>query len=307
MFKGIVIEVKENYIIVMKQDGGFEKIKAKGNPKVGDNIFFLEEDIYEEVKVSNKNKKWLIPILTIAALFMLIFNPLLSKFTIDANAYAVLTIDINPSIEIFLDNEGKIASITGENDEGASLNIKEIKGLTLDEGLSVLRGKLNDSSYIKDKTSVLVGFSFLKEEDISFEDLVQKTLKKYFNDKDVAFLKGSKADLEIANEKNMTLGKYEALTKLNEDDFEDALENLSTAEILDLLKNKDGSIFLKEDLLEEIEDELEDRREENIQGLPNSNNNDDDDDDHDNNDDSGDDDHDDNDDQDDDNNDDDDD
>lgn len=280
MFKGIVMEVKDNYLIVMKEDGTFEKIKAKGNQKVGDNIFFLSEDIYESEKSINKNKKWLVPILTIAALFMLVFNPLLSKFTIDSNAYAVLTIDINPSIEIFLDNEGKISKITGVNDEGVSLNIRDIKGLTLDEGISVLRRKLNDSSYIKDKTSVLVGFSFLKEEDISFEDSVQKTLKKYFNDKDIAFLKGSKNDLEIANEKNMTLGKYEALVKLNEDDFEDALENLTTAEILELLKNKDNTIFLSEDLLEEVQDELEDRGEENIQGLPiNDNNNNDDNDD----------------------------
>ena len=46
MFKGIVMEIKDDYVIVMKEDGTLVRIQKKDNLKVGKSIFFFEEDIY---------------------------------------------------------------------------------------------------------------------------------------------------------------------------------------------------------------------------------------------------------------------
>ena len=46
MFKGIVTETKDDYVIVMKDDGTLVRIKNKDGLNIGTSIFFFEEDIY---------------------------------------------------------------------------------------------------------------------------------------------------------------------------------------------------------------------------------------------------------------------
>ena len=65
----------------------------------------------------------------------------------------------------------------------------------------------------------------------------------------------------MAAEQGISLGKYEAIAKLDEDGIEEAFENLSTQELLDLLKSNNSNLFLNEDALDELQDELEDRLE----------------------------------------------
>lgn len=45
--KVLVMEIKENYCLVMTQDGEILRIKRKKDMKVGDQIFILQEDLYQ--------------------------------------------------------------------------------------------------------------------------------------------------------------------------------------------------------------------------------------------------------------------
>ena len=64
--KGIILEIKEKYSLVLKDDSTVIRIKNKENMEVGDTIIFLEEDLYELTKSRNTMKNKIIPILTIA-------------------------------------------------------------------------------------------------------------------------------------------------------------------------------------------------------------------------------------------------
>lgn len=265
MFKAIVLEVKDDYVLVMKDDSTVIRIKKKQGLKCGDIIFVLEDDIYVEKVSSNiKRKKSLIMSLgAIAALFIILINPVMSLLNRDIsnNIYAVLTFDINPSIEFDLDDGGKIVKVKGINSDANNLNIDSIKGMTVDEGIRMLKEILGTEGYLNSQNSILVGFSFIGNEDITYEENIQRLIKKEFSENDVAYLKGTEADLEAAKNKGVSLGKYEALIKLDEDSFEEAIENLTTQEILELLKANNSNIFLDEEYLEEIQDEVEDRLE----------------------------------------------
>ena len=268
MFKGIVMEIKDDYVIVMKEDGTLARIKNKDGLKIGNPIFFFEEDIYVKKEAAKviPFKKYIVPLGAIAALFIILINPIMNIFTSKMNnVYAVLTFDINPSIEFNLDEKGIIKSVKGINDEAIALGLDKIKGMTFEEGTIALRDLLSQSNYLNNNNAVLVGFSFIGNENIDYEKDIQQVIKNTFKGTDVAFLKGEKSDLEKAQSQGISLGKYEALVKLDEDNFEDAIENLTTQEMLELLRNVDGSIFLDEDQLEELQDELEDRLEDEIE------------------------------------------
>ena len=69
--------------------------------------------------------------------------------------------------------------------------------------------------------------------------------------------------LKMAKEKGVSLGKYEAMLKLDDDVLEEELEKLSVPELMDLLKEYSNTPYLDEEMKEEIQDELEDKIEDN--------------------------------------------
>lgn len=254
MYKGIVIEVNENYIIVMKQDASMLKIKFKEGISVGDKIYFFTEDIL--IQKSNRiNKRVIASIAAMLTFVMLIFKPVFQKET-----YAVISFDINPSIELQVDKNGIITSVKGMNDQGEELNIEYIKGLTIEKGVEKLKSELAKDGYINKNNSLLVGFAFSEEDDKEFEDKLQKSIKTSFKDIDIAYVKGDKGTINEANKRNVSLGRCKANMKLEDDFIDDMLENLTVDELIDLLKSNDKTtIYWDSDVIEEIQDELEDR------------------------------------------------
>ncbi len=283
MFKAIVMEVKDNYIIVMKEGGSLVKINKKGDIKVGQSIYCFEDDLYVEKSI-NKRKSftsYIVPLGVVAALLCVLCLPMIKNTSpISNNDYAILTFDVNPSIEFNLDEEGKIINVSGVNDDANKLDIDSLKGLSLKEGATKLKDILSSKNYLGNKNSVLVGFSFIgKNNNASYEKMVQTTVKDTFTGTNVAFMKGSEAGIKKAKEQGISIGKYEAIAKLDEDGVEEAFENLSTQELLDLLKANNSNVFLNEDALDELEDEIEDRVEDNNEGDNDNDDNDEDDDD----------------------------
>ena len=259
-FKGIVMEVKEDYSLVMKEDSQIVRIKNKEGMKKGDINIFLEEDLYEEKISNNKNKnKIIVSILSIAAVLAIVVLPMMQNNKI--NSYALVSLDINPSINFELDDDMNIVSIRGINKDGKNLNLESLNGLTLDEGLKKLKLYLENEKYNLSKDSIIVGFTFLTDkEDNAYENDVKSIIGTEFKDSKTAFFKGTKENSEVAKQKGMSLGRYEAKLSMDEDIMEEQIENMSVEEILDLLKNK-KNIYLNEEQVEELQDELEDRLE----------------------------------------------
>ena len=267
MFKAIVMEVKEDYIIVMKEGGSLVKITKKGDIKIGQSIYCFEDDLYIE-KVVKKRKSftsYIVPLGVVAALLCVLCLPMIKNITpISNNDYAILTFDVNPSIEFNLDEEGKIINVTGLNNDANKLDIDSLKGLSLKEGAIKLKDMLINKNYLNNKNAVLVGFSFIGENNnITYEKMVQTTVKDTFTGTSIAFMKGNEAGIKKAKEEGISIGKYEAIAKLDEDGIEEAFENLSTQELIELLKANNSKVFLNEDALDELKDEIEDRVEDN--------------------------------------------
>ncbi|MCI6276440.1 MAG: anti-sigma factor domain-containing protein [Clostridium sp.] len=266
-FKGMVMEVKEAYALIMKDDGTIIRIGNKPGIEIGQKIFFTEEDVVE-YRVSEKNektpKKHLMAFIAVAAAIILMIIPLFRGVIPMTKSYAMITFDINPSLSIKVDKNQTIVKVEGLNDDAKALDLDSLKGKTLAEGSELLRDTILNSSDITNKDSVIVGFAFLEStEDIGFEDDIKGVLNNNFKDFNVMYLKGNKDDLKMAKEKGVSLGKYEAMLKLDDDVLEEELEKLSVPELMDLLKEYSNTPYLDEEMKEEIQDELEDKIEDN--------------------------------------------
>lgn len=257
---GVILEVNEKYSLVLTDDSTVVRIRNKESMEVGDTIFFLEEDLYETTKNRNVMKKKIIPILTIAAMLTLLIIPIV-KHNTTGSAYALMSIDVNPSVEFELDENKNIINVYGINDDGKAINLEELKGRTLVEGISILQTYLSEN-HVNSKEGI-VGFTFInKIIDNQYENEVKDTVSKGLNNTKFIYLKGTEENIELAREKGMSIGRYEALCDLDEDSLEDTIENMSVDEIMSLLgANGKDNVYLNEEVIDELQDELEDRTE----------------------------------------------
>lgn len=257
MFKGLVMEIKDNIVIVMNDDGSMVRIRFKNSINVGDKIIYLKEDIIN-TKVKQFNYK---PFMGIVALLMI---SILVYFNFKSiSPYAEVSLDVNPSIKIELDENQNIIDIKGINKDGSSIDFTGIKGKNINDGILEIKQRLVEKNYILRGKSLLFGFAFVDtSENIQYEDRVKRVIKNTFNDNDVAFIKGDSNSISDADKKGISLGRYSASLDFDDNKLEEIIENLTVDEILDAIKNKDKYIFWNAELQEEMMDELEDRFEE---------------------------------------------
>lgn len=260
LHKGIIVEIKNKYSIVMTSESTILRIQNKDNMKVGQQIYFTNDDLY----VVNKSKvtflKTFSPILAVAAVFMFLFITPTFKNTVEP--YSLVSFDLNPSIQIELDENKKIIKASGMNDDGTKMNLKPLLGTPLNEGTLKLKEILENNGYILENDSILLGFTFLgTNENSAYEEDIKTIFANNFTETKILYLKGSKETLKQANSQGISLGRYEAELNIDDDLIEEKIEAMSVEEIIRLLNGTTG-VLLNEDVLEDLEDELEDRLDE---------------------------------------------
>lgn len=244
MNKGLIMEIKDDYAIAMCDDGTMEKILVKPGMSVGQKIFYFEEDI---VKVSSVNKNYRINTFmksfgSIAALFLIIFT-VFQNVMFD-KAYAVVSLDINPSIEITADSKQNIIKIEGKNLDGQDIDFQQIKGMNINDGMKKIKDILVEKDYLSKNKDILVAVGFPNNDcDTKYAESVQDIVVSTFDTENIACVTvDKKEDIKEANEKGISLGRYEAY-KVADDKIK---ENIKTAPVKDLtaqIKDKDNVVY----------------------------------------------------------------
>ncbi|OOM49999.1 anti-sigma-I factor RsgI family protein [Clostridium beijerinckii] len=216
MNRGIIMEIKKSYAIALNDNGIMEKIAPKKDMKIGQKIFYFEDDL---IKASNSGtyryNNFIKSIGAIAALFLIVFT-FFHTMKSDT-AYAVVSLDINPSIQIEADNKLKIIRVEGVNNDGKNIDFTDVKGISLDEGIQKIKEKLIEKKYLDTNREVLVGFAFIKNEDNSaYEKDIKDVIQSTFNTEKVTYVKGDKEDVDEAKTKGISLGRYEASLVVDE-------------------------------------------------------------------------------------------
>ncbi|WP_173707475.1 anti-sigma factor domain-containing protein [Clostridium beijerinckii] len=216
MNRGIIMEIKKSYAIALNDNGIMEKIAPKKDMKIGQKIFYFEDDV---IKSSNggtyRYNNFIKSIGAIAALFLIVFT-FFHTMKSDT-AYAVVSLDINPSIQIEADSKLKIISVEGVNNDGKNIDFTDVKGISLDEGIQKIKEKLIEKKYLDTNREVLVGFAFIKNEDNSaYEKDIKDVIQSTFNTEKVTYVKGDKEDVDEAKTKGISLGRYEASLVVDE-------------------------------------------------------------------------------------------
>lgn len=227
IYKGIVVSITSTDGVILTNEQMFLKIKKRDGLEVGQTILCLEEDlIAQERKVlSFKPKIHVLAVSILAACLALFFIP-------KTETYAVLSVDINPSFEFKLDKNQKIIDFETFNQDAQSLSLNDLVGLPLEEGLMRLKSLLMEANYSLDEQSMLYGLTFLKSENLIYENQVKEQLKSIQITPDFGYLKVTHEELKEARHRNMSVARLKADAMLEQVD----IDQLSVNEIIRLFQ-----------------------------------------------------------------------
>lgn len=272
LYKGIIIEVKDEYSIVVTNESEFLRIKNKEGMKVGDKIYFLEEDIYnteentilsdqnkeneeksniidfKEKKEKSKNNMSRIykRLVSIAATIAIIVGAVI--YTSSPKSYATVSFDENgSSLELNLDKNKKVNSTSLIN---GSLDISDDDDFSM--VLDQLYKQIKRDSKNNKNGRVLVGLCFEDTEDLAYEKEIKNLISQKFKGLNIMYVRVDKNQVNMNQNAEISMGEYAAMKMIEEDD----IEGMTMDRLNQMLK--DGKYkYLREEILDELEDRSE--------------------------------------------------
>ncbi|MDH8679352.1 anti-sigma factor domain-containing protein [Fusibacter bizertensis] len=165
LYRCIILECHDQYLHVLTDQGEHLRIKNLANHHIGDKIYVLDEDIIRDTVDSNENKAikiidFIKPLSAIAAILLIVF---FINFTMSNITYAVISLDINPSIELELNKSGEVIHAKGFNTEAIELlSNLQLKGFSYEKAIDAILNQAMLLGYTIDQHSVLIAVAPIK-------------------------------------------------------------------------------------------------------------------------------------------------
>ncbi|WP_405080347.1 anti-sigma factor domain-containing protein [Paenibacillus chitinolyticus] len=175
MSKGIVMELKGNSIIVMTEEGRFERISKKGrNCQVGQEIRYKSTRGFGRSQILVLTSG-----LTAAAIICFVFIGGLLNMGSQVKVAAYVTMDVNPSVELALDDEEIVREIRGLNQDGAQMaKALHVEGKPLTQAASVILDWLDQGPLAKGEGDIIISSTVVgnqrKVSDVLLADKMEK-------------------------------------------------------------------------------------------------------------------------------------
>jgi hypothetical protein len=146
--KGIIAEVDKNKCIIITRNGQFLKVNKPSRAIVGEEI---------EISQISPSRMRLLSA-AVAVLLLCLIIPSFNVLIASAKPVAYLSLDINPSLDLGIDKDGKVVSVKAFNSAGEKLvNSTSITKLKVDEAVQQLIEQAIKEGFINySKTNLIV-------------------------------------------------------------------------------------------------------------------------------------------------------
>jgi hypothetical protein len=248
-YRGIVIKVTPEYIVLMCERGTFKNVPRTSSemPKIGESYLY-------------KKREWssfsgIHYLSMVSVLFLFIIGYVVFSSSQVEEAY-VLAIDINPSIEIYADEDLSVIRIKGLNEEGQEIidAIDPVKR-NINQLMTEIVNQSVQQNYLKQTEKGMVSISIvpLKEKvetmDIDIHKIVKTSLQLHSVDAEVLVKLVKKQDLEKAKELNLSINKFQLYEELKAEGIYLPVELFHEQSVLQIKKIE--ATYLKEKITKE--------------------------------------------------------
>ncbi len=264
-YEGLVVKIKTEYSVVMTPDNEYFRIATKKGMQVGQKIYFIEEDM---IKKKNQN----LSLHKLALVACLIIAITVAVQWPQINTYAVISIDINPSIALSVDKNNIVIDYEYFNEEGLYLVDDSMIGQKLDLVLDSIFIVAESALYLNDENRhVLVGVANSKNnsnEIVKEIDAIVKEKTMIYNLETIV-ITANQETIKESKSNGKSIGKV-ALSKMLDPEDEVDIEELSLKEITsnekyDALIEKNAQKYNKKQTkMDEKEIKKEEKKKESV-------------------------------------------
>ena len=188
-----------------------------------------------------KNKKF---VYTVIILFIVI--GITGAIAWNNRIVSVLTIDINPSIEISLDRNNKVKKVKALNKE-AKLIIDNLENQKLGEAINRISENLIDKGFIDDMEVSILLYSNGKIKNNTVVDYLKKSFEmKNIHPEIITIKEITKEDEELAKKYNISPAKVVYLKSITKDNKNISIEKYKDKPIKELKETKDTGRYCEE-------------------------------------------------------------
>jgi len=158
--KGRVLNIDEHVAQIFTQDGDIVRIKRLSNMKVGQQIICTNDDVVKR-PISKRFRFRTLAMLPLVLMFLIV-----SIYTVNlSQVYAIVSLDINPSLSLSINKSGDVIGVKAYNDDARDLleSFGETKGRPVSE---VVAGLIyaSDKRYItKENYQIYIATTSLRE------------------------------------------------------------------------------------------------------------------------------------------------
>ncbi|MDR7857340.1 anti-sigma factor domain-containing protein [Tissierella sp.] len=249
VYRGNIVEVCSDSIVVITEECTFKRIKKSVGLEEGMEVYFEERDIIRKSNTSIKSIKSIKSISKIAAIILLVITSIygIQVWDINYRAVAIVSIDINPSVEIKVNKNHRVINATALNEDALNLPLKKLKGQVLANALDELVQTAKTEGYIKENEENyillgVVGLSNNEKDTEALEHLLVEGKEKIENvsSEDVQYIEvvtveSNKETLKKARKEHISVGRMEVYEN-NKDNNKDGQS--SKEEIKELKEEK---------------------------------------------------------------------
>lgn len=237
---GTVLSLDNKKAVVMTQDCGFVKLKARKNMAVGKEILFDERDTYHAFG-NLRGMFAIVPVLAAACALVFVMTALFAGRS--TGAYAYIDVDINPSVEFVVDKNEKIIEINALNSDAENV-LKDIslKGTAFDKAVTEYIANAKSKGYMTaaQGKQVLVAYTLAKsnsKDEEKFYDYIT-SIENLSNSQDFVstIIKVSSATKEQAAENGISMGRQAALENAKESGLDISLDNIKDISVNDVMQ-----------------------------------------------------------------------
>ena len=211
--KAIVMEIKDEYVLALDEEGQIVRLVLKDGLQVGQKIYYVDEDIYEKDMKdttawwsSKSFKQGMLACLTVLFIGLSVF--LLRPIP----TYATVSFDGNRSLQVTLDKNLKVQEAFSFDDSISKEDLESMANLSLEDLKRVY----------ENEDFVLIGYT-LHEYNVDEDEELHNFLLNTFSENGPKILSGSSQDLQSSLQEKKNLGIY-ILDQLD-DEFEDLFDD----------------------------------------------------------------------------------
>lgn len=215
MKKGIIMQIDDSYLTLLTAEGEFLRArKQERQYAIGEEIHFSPINLKPArsffVKMAMSKPVW-----AAAAALMFFLGTFIPMYQSN-KAYAYMSIDLNPSIELGVNKKMQVVEITGFNPEGKKVvsNLKNWKKKGVSELTKDILVEIKEEGFLDLNNQIIISTVRTEKVDKDIEKKLEENIKEIKEaatnqELEVTVMSGTEKELKKAHELGVTTGKYQ--------------------------------------------------------------------------------------------------